>query len=102
MVRRLHKTLQLVLTVYRMNKRSKAPDAQHTSEKSRLRLPGGEKLLLAVPTGSNVSSICSPGAEKKLRAYETTQYFVTQTPSGKREFIAYDDYSDDESNRPVM
>jgi hypothetical protein len=91
-----------VLTGYRMDKRSKALDVQPIPEKSRLRLLGGEKLLLAIPTAPNTNSICSPGAEKKLRAYETTRYFVTQTPSGRREFIAYDDDSDDESNRPVM
>ena len=96
------KPSEQVLTVYRMDKRSKALDAQPISEQSRLRLLGGEKLLLAVPTGLNTNPICSPGAEKKLRAYETTRYFVTQTPSGRREFIAYDDDSDDESNRPVM
>jgi hypothetical protein len=92
-----------MLTVYRMEKRNKAlTTPQSPSEIRRLRLLGSEKLLLAVPTGPNQNSVCSPGAEKKLRAYETTRYFVTQTPGGRREFIAYDDDSDDESNRPVM
>lgn len=70
---------------------------------SRLRLSGAEKRLLAIPTGPQQADlVCSPGAEKKLRAYETTRYFVTQASSGRREFIAYDDDSDDEANRPVM
>jgi hypothetical protein len=74
-------------------------------EKSSLRLTGAEKRLLAIPTDvQQASSLFSPGAEKKLRAYETTRYFVTQASSGRREFIAYDDDddSDDEANRPVM
>ena len=73
------------------------------SEKSSLRLTGAERRLLAIPTGpQETDSVFSPGAEKKLRAYETTRYFVTQASSGRREFIAYDDDSDDEANRPVM
>ncbi|KAI4945419.1 hypothetical protein J4E86_009306 [Alternaria arbusti] len=73
------------------------------SEKSSLRLTGAERRLLAIPTGpQEADSVFSPGAEKKLRAYETTRYFVTQASSGRREFIAYDDDSDDEANRPVM
>jgi hypothetical protein len=72
-------------------------------EKSSLRLTGAEKRLLAIPTGpQEADSVFSPGADKKLRAYESTRYFVTQASSGRREFIAYDDDSDDEANRPVM
>jgi hypothetical protein len=72
-------------------------------EHSRLRLSGAEKRLLAIPTGPQQADlVSSPGAEKKMRAYETTRYFVTKSPSGRREFIAYEDDSDDEANRPVM
>lgn len=68
-----------------------------------LRLSGAEKRLLAIPTDPQVAdAVCSPGAEKKLKAYEATRYFVTQGKSGRREFIAYEDDSDDEVNRPVM
>ncbi|RMZ72296.1 hypothetical protein GMOD_00007312 [Pyrenophora seminiperda CCB06] len=59
--------------------------------------------LLAIPTGPHINDVvASPGAEKKLRAYESTKYFVTRYASGRKEFIAYEDDSDDESNRPVM
>ncbi|CAI9627321.1 hypothetical protein GT037_004343 [Alternaria burnsii] len=82
------------------NKSAPEPTCQ---KHSRLRLSGAEKRLLAIPTGPQQADlVCSPGAEKKLRAYETTRYFVTQASSGRREFIAYDDDSDDEANRPVM
>lgn len=75
----------------------------NSSEKA-LRLPGGERLLLAVPVqvSNEKSEIFSPGAEKKTRAYEATRYFVVKGSSGKREFIAYDSDDDDEANRPVM
>ncbi|KAE8835325.1 hypothetical protein HRS9122_07595 [Pyrenophora teres f. teres] len=70
---------------------------------NRLRLVGSEQRLLAIPTGPHITDlVASPGAEKKLRAYESTKYFVTRYTSGRKEFIAYDDDSDDESNRPVM
>ena len=82
------------------NKNTPEPTCQ---KHSRLRLSGAEKRLLAIPTGPQQADlVCSTGAEKKLRAYETTRYFVTQASSGRREFIAYDDDSDDEANRPVM
>ncbi|KAF2857005.1 hypothetical protein T440DRAFT_524971 [Plenodomus tracheiphilus IPT5] len=72
-------------------------------EKSRLRLPGGEKRLLAIPpTNASLDVVASPGAEKKSRAYQSMRFFVTQASSGRREFIAYDDEDDDEANRPVM
>ena len=75
----------------------------NSSEKA-LRLPGGERLLLAVPTqvSNEKNEISSPGAEKKIRAYEATRYFVVKGSSGRREFIAYDSDDDDEANRPVM
>ena len=74
-----------------------------SSPASSLRLSGAEKRLLAIPTGPQVAdAVSSPGAEKKLKAYEATRYFVTQGKSGRREFIAYEDDSDDEVNRPVM
>jgi len=64
---------------------------------------GSEQRLLAIPTGPHTAdAVASPGAEKKLRAYESTKYFVTRYASGRKEFIAYEDDSDDESNRPVM
>ena len=64
---------------------------------------GSEQRLLAIPTGPHTADVvASPGAEKKLRAYESTKYFVTRYASGRKEFIAYEDDSDDESNRPVM
>jgi hypothetical protein len=88
----------------RIQKRNAHADAT-TSEKSALRLPGAEKLLLAVPPHpcfSDRNSTASPGAEKKLRAYETAKYFVSQGSNGKREFIAYESEDDDEANRPVM
>lgn len=85
-----------------MDNRAKARETSF-SEKSRLRLPGGERRLLAIPaTDISADVMFSPGAEKKLRAYEATRYFVTQASSGRREFIAYDDEDDDEANRPVM
>jgi hypothetical protein len=69
-----------------------------------LRLSGAEKRLLAIPESYsyNQDAMFSPGADKKMRAYETTRYFVSQGKSGRREFIAYDDDSDDEVNRPVL
>lgn len=78
-------------------------EAQISSEKA-LRLPGSERLLLAVPAqaSSEKDDILSPGAEKKTRAYEATRYFVVKSSSGRREFIAYDSEDDDEANRPVM
>lgn len=73
------------------------------SEKSALRLLGAEKRLLAIPASSiHVDAVSSPGAEKKLKAYESVRYFVTQSSSGRREFIAYEEEDDDEANRPVM
>lgn len=72
------------------------------SKKSSLRLLGAEKRLLAIPASSlHVDAVSSPGAEKKLKAYESARFFVTQSSSGKREFTAYDE-DDDEANRPVM
>ncbi|EUC38800.1 hypothetical protein COCCADRAFT_527 [Bipolaris zeicola 26-R-13] len=71
-----------------------------------LRLAGAEKRLLAIPShpyDSAANAMASPGAEKKLRAYyETPRYFVAKGRSGRTEFIAYDDDSDDEINRPVL
>ncbi|USP82612.1 hypothetical protein yc1106_09886 [Curvularia clavata] len=71
-----------------------------------LRLTGSEQRLLAIPNAHSYpqdAMCCSPGAEKKLRAYEEapTRYFASSR-GGRREFIAYDDDSDDEANRPVM
>ncbi|KAF1947313.1 hypothetical protein EJ02DRAFT_139939 [Clathrospora elynae] len=75
---------------------------QQPSERSRLRLAGAEQRLLAIPPAYLNDSIFSPGAEKKIRAYESTRYFLKQSPSGHREFIAYEDEDDDEADRPVM
>ncbi|KAF1838591.1 hypothetical protein BDW02DRAFT_627104 [Decorospora gaudefroyi] len=89
----------------RQQQQQQQQQQQPVSEKTRLRLSGAEKLLLAVPPmGSSTNPIASPGVDKKLRAYryEATRYFVTQGASGRREFIAYEEDSDDESNRPVM
>lgn len=73
-----------------------------SSEKA-LHLPGAERLLLAIPAPlGEKDDISSPGADKKLRAYEATRYFVVKSPNGRREFIAYDSDDDDEANRPVM
>ncbi|KAJ8109142.1 hypothetical protein OPT61_g7677 [Boeremia exigua] len=73
-----------------------------SSEKA-LRLPGAERLLLAIPAQvCEKDDVFSPGAEKKIRAYEATRYFVVKSSSGRREFIAYDSDDDDEVNRPVM
>ncbi|KAA8614575.1 hypothetical protein PtrSN002B_000147 [Pyrenophora tritici-repentis] len=58
-------------------------------------------ILACIAEGIHLG-IQHPGAEKKLRAYESTKYFVTRYASGRKEFIAYEDDSDDESNRPVM
>jgi hypothetical protein len=75
---------------------------QISSEKA-LRLPGAERLLLAIPAqASEKDDVFSPGADKKIRAYEATRYFVVKGSSGTREFIAYDSEDDDEVNRPVM
>ncbi|KAF9699132.1 hypothetical protein EKO04_002865 [Ascochyta lentis] len=84
---------------------SSSPDCEenHISSEKALRLPGAERLLLAIPTQMNEKdAIFSPGAEKKLKAYEATRYFVVKSSSGRREFIAYDSEDDDEANRPVM
>jgi len=82
---------------------SSTPTTPSFEKSSRLRLVGSEQRLLAIPTGPHVTDVvASPGAEKKLRAYESTKYFVTRYSSGRKEFIAYEDDSDDESNRPVM
>ena len=84
-----------------MNQRNEDRDAE-SSKKSGLRLPGAEKRLLAIPSpNTETYAVFSPGAEKKLRAYESTRYYVAQSSSGKREFIAYED-DDDEMSRPVM
>lgn len=75
---------------------------QISSEKA-LRLPGAERLLLAIPAQVNEKDdVFSPGADKKMRAYEATRYFVVKSSSGRREFTAYDSEDDDEANRPVM
>lgn len=75
---------------------------QVSSEKA-LRLPGAERLLLAIPAQVNAKDdMFSPGADKKTKAYEATRYFVVKSASGRREFIAYDSEDDDEANRPVM
>jgi hypothetical protein len=82
---------------------SASSDNDESKSEKALRLPGGERLLLAVPaTGLNEDDMFSPGAEKKTRAYEATRYFVVKSSSGRREFIAYDSEDDDEANRPVM
>ncbi|KAI8938008.1 hypothetical protein NX059_005681 [Plenodomus lindquistii] len=84
-----------------MNSRNKS--AIPPSERSCLRLPGGEKRLLAIPPlSTSTDMIASSDAEKKARAYATVRFFVTQASNGRREFIAYDDEDDDEANRPVM
>jgi len=82
--------------------RTESQEDEISSEKA-LRLPGAERLLLAIPAqASEKEDPCSPGADKKIRAYEATRYFVIKSSSGRREFIAYDSDDDDESNRPVM
>ncbi|KZM19818.1 uncharacterized protein EKO05_0004412 [Ascochyta rabiei] len=84
---------------------SSSPDCEesHMSSQKALRLPGAERLLLAIPTrASEKDDIFSPGADKKTKAYEATRYFVVKSSSGRREFIAYDSEDDDEANRPVM
>ncbi|EMD89906.1 hypothetical protein COCC4DRAFT_185369 [Bipolaris maydis ATCC 48331] len=80
---------------------SPPPTPEHS-----LRLAGAEKRLLAIPSAPydySADAMASPGAEKKIRAYnEAPRYFVAQGRNGRREFIAYDDDSDDEINRPVL
>lgn len=81
---------------------SAAPELDESCEKA-LRLPGAERLLLAVPAQvSKNEHLFSPGADKKMKAYEATRYFVVKSSSGRREFIAYDSEDDDEASRPVM
>ena len=78
-------------------------EENHDSSEKALRLPGAERLLLAIPAQMNEKDeIFSPGADKKIRAYEATRYFVVKSQSGRREFVAYDSDDDDEANRPVM
>lgn len=81
---------------------SVASEEDQVSSEKALRLPGAERLLLAIPTQGNVVDLLSPGAEKKMKAYESARYFVVKSSSGRREFIAYDSEDDDEANRPVM
>lgn len=91
------------LALQLLRKNDKTQQTHAADEKGGLRLPGGERLLLAIPTKDEyMDSIFSPGVEKKKRAYESTRYFVKESPSGRREFIAYEDEDDDEANRPVM
>lgn len=80
-----------------------ASEEDEVSSEKALRLPGAERLLLAIPTPViEKDDVFSPGADKKIRAYEATRYFVVKKSSGRREFIAYDSEDDDEANRPVM
>ncbi|KAJ4374277.1 hypothetical protein N0V83_003018 [Neocucurbitaria cava] len=89
--------------MHQRNQNHQAAAAELSSQSSSLRLAGAEKRLLAIPTsGTQSDQLFSPGADKKLRAYASTRYFVTQSSSGKREFIAYEEDDDDEANRPVM
>ncbi|KAH6620126.1 hypothetical protein C7974DRAFT_226736 [Boeremia exigua] len=83
--------------------RSTSSAEEEVPAEKALRLHGAERLLLAIPAqmGGN-DDIFSPGAEKKLRAYEAPRYFVVKSSSGRREFVAYDSEDDDEANRPVM
>ncbi|KAJ4413186.1 hypothetical protein N0V91_000160 [Didymella pomorum] len=82
---------------------SSAAAEDDSSNEKALRLPGAERLLLAIPAQvSEKESVFSPGADKKMKAYEATRYFVVKGSSGRREFIAYDSEDDDEANRPVM
>ena len=81
---------------------STASGEDEISSEKALRLPGAERLLLAIPAQvSGKDAIFSPGVDKKVRAYEATRYFG-KSSGGKREFIAYDSEDDDEANRPVM
>ncbi|KAF3040318.1 hypothetical protein E8E12_008127 [Didymella heteroderae] len=82
---------------------SAASEEDDSSSEKALRLPGAERLLLAIPAQVNEKdAVFSPGADKKTKAYEATRYFVVKSSSGRREFIAYDSEDDDEANRPVM
>ncbi|OAL56634.1 hypothetical protein IQ07DRAFT_13318 [Pyrenochaeta sp. DS3sAY3a] len=84
----------------RMERQSKDSGAQGHGN---LRLQGGEKRLLAIPpSNADPESIFSPGADKKLRAYESARYVPVHWTMVKREFSAYDEEDDDEMNRPVM
>jgi hypothetical protein len=85
----------------RIQQRSAHHDAEQ-GEDSGLRLSGEEKTLLAVPLTNSGDFMYSPGVQKKLRAYETAKYFVSEGSNGKREFVAYESEDDDEVNRPVM
>lgn len=82
---------------------SSAASVEDDSSEKALRLPGAERLLLAIPAQvSEKEDVFSPGADKKMKAYQATRYFVVKSSSGRREFIAYDSEDDDEANRPVM
>ena len=75
---------------------------EQDSENSAVRLFGDEKRLLATPISSpDRSSMSSPGAEKKMRAYATMPAFALQPSNAGRAFIAFED-DDDEINAPVM
>lgn len=91
----------IVLTFSRrMERQSKDNGAQVPGH---LRLQGGEKRLLAIPpSNTDPECIFSPGADKKLRAYESPRYVPVHWTMVKREFTAYDEEDDDEMNRPVM
>ncbi|KAF1934187.1 uncharacterized protein M421DRAFT_415234, partial [Didymella exigua CBS 183.55] len=81
---------------------SAASEEDQISSEKALRLPGAERLLLAIPTHVNEKAeVFSPGADKKMKAYESARYFVVKGSSGRKEFIAYDSEDDDEANRPV-
>ncbi|CAE7207398.1 hypothetical protein CFE70_009007 [Pyrenophora teres f. teres 0-1] len=99
----IHLGIQHIRSTSTTTTTSSSPTTPIFERSNRLRLVGSEQRLLAIPTGPHITDlVASPGAEKKLRAYESTKYFVTRYTSGRKEFIAYDDDSDDESNRPVM
>jgi hypothetical protein len=66
-----------------------------------IRLPGSQNLPLKI-SESDMEDVVLSGSEKKTWAHGGTPILVVQGPNGDRVCITYDEYDDDEINRPVM
>ncbi|KAF2703934.1 hypothetical protein K504DRAFT_538405 [Pleomassaria siparia CBS 279.74] len=97
----------ILVSDWLQRRKSTTTPTHHHHHHNTLRLTGAERLLRA-PTRADLECIFSPGAEKKMRAYEAPGWVERTTPSEKPEFFtAYlvtieEEDDDDEMNRPVM